>query len=128
MSEKTAREPMQKRIAYAQLSLKHPVLKENKYVQRQYFSLLKSYCSKLFSISKYSKAVLHYYKSFFHIERQSNCKRQLNTKLRDLVIQELILDLEAVFEGVAEAKRHTFQIHVRELQLLLDTRELVAVG
>ena len=90
MSEKKTREPMQRRIAYTQLAVNHPVLKEDKLTQRQYYSALSLYCKKLLRISKYGKAVLNYYKSFFHIERQSNCKKQLPTKLRVVLLFDIL--------------------------------------
>lgn len=90
MSEKKTREPMQRRIAYAQLAVNHPILKEDKLTQRQYYSALNLNCKKLLRISKYGKAVLNYYKSFFHIERQSNCKKQLSSKLRVALLFDIL--------------------------------------
>ena len=90
MAEKKTREPMQRRIAYAQLAVNHPILKEDRLTQRQYYSALNLNCKRLLRISKYGKAVLNYYKSFFHIERQSNCKKQLTTKLRVALLFDIL--------------------------------------
>lgn len=90
MSEKKTREPMQRRIAYAQLAVNHPILKEDKLTQGQYYSALNLNCKKLLHISKYGKAVLDYYKSFFHIERRSNCKKQLATRLRVSLLFDIL--------------------------------------
>ena len=81
---------MQRRIAYAQLAVNHPILKEDRLTQRQYYSALNLNCKRLLRISKYGKAVLNYYKSFFHIERQSNCKKQLTTKLRVALLFDIL--------------------------------------
>ena len=91
MQKKKPREPMRRRIAYAQSALNHPILKEDKIVQIQYFSLLNLSCMKMIRYSKYSKAVLDYYKLVFNIERKFNCNmQQLNTKLRVVLLFDIL--------------------------------------
>ena len=90
MTKKKTHEPMQKRIAYAQPVFNHPVLKENNLVQRRYFSMLNSYCEKVFHISKYGRAVLNFYKSSFKTERQSNSRQPLSTKLRIVMLLDIV--------------------------------------
>jgi len=94
MSEKKPREPMQKRIAYAQLAYNHPILKEDRVTRRYYYGMLNLYCKRLFRISKYEKAILSYYKSAFGIgfsaERQSNYKKKLSTKLRVILLLDIV--------------------------------------
>lgn len=94
MSEKKTREPMQRRIAYAQLVYNHPILKEDRVTQQNYYGMLNLYCKRLFRISQYGKAVLSYYKSAFDIglsaERQSNYKKKISTKLRVILLLDIV--------------------------------------
>lgn len=90
MTAKKTREPMQRRIAYAQLAFIHPILNEDKTIQRQYFSILNYYCKKLFRITKYGKAVLNLYRSYFKIDRTTNGKRRLSTKLRVILLFDIL--------------------------------------
>ena len=90
MSQKKIREPMQRRIAYAQLAYNHPILKEDRNTQRIYYSTLYHYCKKLLRLSKYGKTVLYYYKTIFNIERVSSYKQRLSTKLRVILILDIL--------------------------------------
>lgn len=94
MLEKKPREPMQRRIAYAQLTFNHPILKEDRVTRRYYYGMLNLYCKRLFRISKYQKAVLSYYKSAFNVEfsskRQSNYKKRLSAKLRVILLLDIV--------------------------------------
>ena len=90
MSQKKIREPMQRRIAYAQLAYNHPILKEDRNTQRIYYSTLNHYCKKLLRLSKYGKTVLYYYKTIFNIERVSSYKQRLSTKLRVILILDIL--------------------------------------
>ena len=90
MSEKKPREPMQRRIAYAQLVFNHPILKEDRMTRCRYYGMLNYYCKRLFRITKYGKAILSYYKTFFNIERQSHNKKQLSTRLRVTLLLDIV--------------------------------------
>lgn len=90
MSEKKIREPMQRRIAYAQLAYNHPILKEDRNTQHIYYSTLNHYCKKLLRLSKYGKTVLYYYKTIFNIERVSSYKQRLSTKLRVILLLDIL--------------------------------------
>lgn len=83
-------ETVQRRIAISQLARNHPILTEPPRIQRQYLGALQLYCKKLLRFSTYERAVLQYYRAFFHAEHVMNSKRTLSERLRVILLFDIV--------------------------------------
>ena len=82
--------PIQGKIAYAQMTMYHPVLRENDRVRAQNYNALYLGCNVLIRLSQYGKAVLNYYSAVMKSGTAGISRDKLNVKLRVVMLFDVI--------------------------------------